>query len=154
MATQLYLVGSDASQFHLVNSSGTPTPGGDPSDGATTPFGVRSSWALRNGKRLDTYVDDTIPLYYVGDDMDAAIAHLETLRTLMSDALSANNALVSQPHGALTALSYGVYVIDSVQWAPLANTEYSPSEGALTFLVDLTLRRTPFPGPTIYQTLP
>lgn len=155
MATSIYLVGSDGSTtIHLVNSNGgLPTPGGDPSSASTTPFGIRAGWALKRAGRLDSYIDETIPLVYIGTSTDGALDAMTLLTNLVDDPMTGQAALVIQPSGASSPESYGIYFIDSVQEAPFDGTQRSPSEGALQFFVDITIRRTAQPGVTIFEEL-
>jgi len=155
MASNHYFIGSDGvTQLFLVNANaGLPTPGGDPSSAATTPFGIRSEWVLTAAKRLDSYVDETIPLFYWGSTVDGAQAHLDLLGTIFDDPLTGLAAFVYQPNGASSAASYGVYWAEVVQEKPADGTRKSPGEGALIYYIDFTFRRTPTPGTTIFEQL-
>src|SRR4051794_21087989 len=101
MASTYYILGSDGSStVYLVNSSGTPTPGGSPGAAGTTPYGIRAPWALTRAGRLDNWVDETIPLVYLGTSTDGALAAMDALRTLVDDPMTGLAALVVQPNGA------------------------------------------------------
>lgn len=154
MASSYSIVGSDGSTIvYLVNSSGIPTPGGDPTSAATTPFGIRSHWTPTAAKRLDSYVDETIPLVYIGSSVDGALDDLDLLRNLVDDPTTGQASFVCQPNGASSPISYGIYWIDVVQESGWEGTSTSPGEGATRYFIDLTLRRTAQPGGTIFEDL-
>lgn len=154
MSSSYYLLGSDGvSEIHLVNSTGTPTPGGSGASAATTPYGIRAPWALTRAGRLDNWVDETIPLVYLGTSTDGALSAMDALRALVDDPMTGLAAFVVQPSGASSPESYGIYWIESVQESGWDGTQTSPSEGSYRFFVDVKLRRTAQAGATIFEEL-
>lgn len=131
---------------HLVNSSGTPTPGGDPTAAATTCFAVRRGFMFKPGE-----VEVEIPIAVVGTSQANAASRLRQLKRALNTAtFSAPAPLAWQPEGASAIVYTEVYGGD---------VEELPGEGIETVAGGydiegvVTLTRAPYFGAGSLETL-
>lgn len=150
MASDVRLTRADGVTIFLVNSSGSPTIGGDPGTAATTPFGVRSEWMPAPGEGDE--VEEVLPLIYLGTTTTGVQAAVSLLNEQFSTEYSAPAVLSVLPNGALQPTYYEVY--DGLARALMfGGTERSPAEGATSVWVDLKIRRSPLGGAPSLTTL-
>src|SRR5687768_16961280 len=112
MASDFRLIRADGNTVFLVNSSGSPTPGGSQAAAATTPFGIRSEWepkAAESDGGFDAYppVEETIPLIYLGTSGSGALNAVQLLNEQFTTRFNAPCILYAQPNGG----SVGYYEV-------------------------------------------
>lgn len=157
--------------LYLVNSSGTPTPGGSPFSPATTPLGIRPDWTpdaspadaafqggapLAHGSALAFVthgnVDAELPLVFAGASAEGARHAVQQLRRQFATLFAGPCLLYARPDGASEPTYFEIETAHLVERG-FSGTETSPGEGIANLLLDLTITRQPFGGAAVLDTL-
>jgi hypothetical protein len=164
MALPIVTIGT----VHLVNSSGTPTPGGDPTVVSTTPFAIRRGWTLTapepqnvwgggppfvSGRQLaylsyDNVVE-RIPISIAGSSHENALVQLQLLKRTLSQ----RPVLLTMREASASALFYTEIYSGYLREVTEQQSGFEAWEGWNDIDAELILTRAPFFGATGLQTL-
>lgn len=140
-------------RIHMVNSSGTPVPGGSPFAASTTPFAILQGWTLTTAEppedgatdyREYSTVEETIPFAVVGTSTDNVAQRLQDLkRELMRASPRSPVAWQLKPYGATND---GYTEIYHGRVSERVTEGLSPIEGFYDLEGTLALTHHPFLG--------
>lgn len=149
--------------YYLVNSSGSPTPGGSPASISTTPYSIQAAqWTQTAAARQTIYaggppfgvgarpvytgfdnVTETIEIGIAGSSSDNVISLIRFLRQILNTALFTTPAILYWlPNGATSPAYFEIYSADVQEVGDWQN----PSAGFTTALCRVTWTRSAFGG--------